>query len=280
MIARFKPTSRLMSAFAMAGVLVLACLTFTGAAQKERPARETPPVATRTERDERDRSVDVLKRELATIQEEIDRHEQRLEQLRRELRIPSQIADGDGHQPSPHAEVLRKLETLRIDAEAELQRVSTLHSALAGLPRNELRKIIQTAAPDQQLSILLERLADAEQKLASLSEQFAAGHPQVKALQRSHKTIDQQIDDRLDGILAGLKARRASAEVHAKQLATNIAEYRQSDIEAPIRYRRYFQTKRELETMYHVRDRLHLRLLEERIDAALPRKEPDSPPQR
>jgi hypothetical protein len=63
--------------------------------------------------------------------------------------------------------------------------------------------------------------------------------------------------------------------MHAKELATQIEEYRRRDIDAPTHYREYFNRKRELQNLYLVRDRLQLRLIEEKIDAAVPRKAKD-----
>lgn len=268
MISLFKPATRPLSIGAAVLVVAVACITFTGASPKPRKAQAPPS----PESDSRERALLTLENELHRIKAQINDSEKTLEHYRRELRIPSHIANGDGHQPGPHAETLRKLESLRIDAEADLQRISTLVDHLGAMPRQDLRKAIQTAVPDQQLSGLLERLADVELKLVSVQETFTADHPEVKALRRTWEKVNQQVDERLDGVLAGLRARRASSEAQAKQMKGQMEEYARDDIEAPIRYREYFNLKRELENLYIVRDRLHLRLLDEKIDAALPRK--------
>ena len=269
MITRFKPTTRFLSVAAAALVLTVACITFTGAAQKDKARREAPPA---TPANAHERSLEAFDKELAKIEAQIRDHEKRVEYLRHDLRIPSHIANGDGNQPGPESEILRKLEGLRIEAEADHQRISVLYDHLAGLGPQELRKIIQTAVPDQHVTPLFERLADAEQKLASLSHLYSAEHPEVKALTRSLEKINQQINERLEGVLAGLKARRDAAAVQEKELRGQIEEYRRRDIEAAISYRNFFNAKRALENLYTVRDRLHVRLLEEKIDAALPRR--------
>ena len=268
MISLFKPATRPLSICAAILVVAVACITFTGASPKPRKAQAPPS----PESDSRERAFLTLENELHRIKAQINDSEKILEHYRRELRIPSHIANGDGHQPGPHAETLRKLESLRIDAEADLQRISTLVDHLGAMPRQDLRKAILTAVPDQQLSGLLERLADVELKLVSVQETFTADHSEVKALRRTWEKVNQQVDERLDGVLAGLRARRASSEAQAKQMKGQIEEYARDDIAAPIRYREYFNVKRELENLYIVRDRLHLRLLDEKIEAALPRK--------
>lgn len=271
MITLFKPTRRLLTLLAGAAVLAIACVTFTGAAQKDK-AKVTPPKAAPRPAPTSDSSLRTLHVQLEEIESDVRQQQDRVEQLRHDLRIPSHIANGDGSQPGPYNENLRKLEGLSIEAEAELQRITTLYEHLAAFKRPELRKVIQTAAPDQQLYLLFDRLADAEQKYASLSQLYANEHPEVKSMRRVLEKIDQQINDRLEGILDGLKARRNSVAAQAKQLKSDVAEYAQRDLLAATSYREYFNAKRELENLYRVRDRLHLRLLEERIDAALPGK--------
>jgi uncharacterized protein involved in exopolysaccharide biosynthesis len=272
MISLFKPATRLLSISAAVLVLIVACITFTGAAQKQKSKPQPAPANASIDSAHRDKALRSLETELEKIEVQINDHERRVEQLRHDLRIPSHIASGNGNQPGPESEILRKLEGLRIETETDLQRISTLHEYLAGLSRPQLRKVIQTAAPDPQLSSLLDRLADNEQKYASLAELYAKDHPEVVALRRMREKIDQQINDRLEGILAGLKARRDSVAAQTKELKGQIEEYTQLDLDAPTKYREFFNTKRELENLYTVRDRLHLRLLEEKIDAALPRK--------
>lgn len=271
MISLFKPTPRSVSMLAAIGIVTIACVTFTGAAQKPKKAA-APAAKAAPESDSRALGLRTLETELERMRAQINEREAALDHRRRELRIPSHIANGDGNQPGPHAETLRKLEGLRIDAQAELQSLSTLLDHLTGLPRAELRKAILTGVPDQHLSVLIDRLAQAEEKLASLQETYDTNHPEVKALRRTWEKVNQQFDERLDGVMAGLKARRVSAEVQVKRLREQVEEYAQRDVEAPSKYREYFEIKRELQNLYAIRDRLHLRLLEEKIDAALPRK--------
>ena len=269
MISLFKPTTRFLSVTAAALVLTVACITFTGAAQKDKARRDARPA---TAANIREQSLEALDKELAKIEAQVQDQEKRVEHLRHDLRIPSHVANSDGNQPGPDNEILRKLVGLRIEAQADHQRISVLYDQLARLGLKELRKIIQTAVPDQQLTPLFERLADSEQRLASLSHLYAAEHPEVKALTRAVEKINQQIDERLEGVLAGLKARQDSVAIQEKELRRQIEEYAQRDLNASTKYRDFFNARRGLDNLYTVRDRLHLRLLEEKIDAALLRK--------
>lgn len=279
MIARFKPTTRIASICATIVLLALACITFTTAAQKEKatapkevdavPNGESskPPVPTVAQ----DTSLKILEQELQRLDRDIEQREAVMEKLRAKLRMPGYIARGDGTQAGPEAEALRQLESFRMDVSSRHQALVNLYEPLAKMSRAELRKSAMTVTPDSQLGLLCDRLAESEQRLALLLENKAEHHPEVAAQRRLIARINQQIEERLDGVLAGLKAKADSEHAHAQQIEKQIAELKEFDLENSARYREYFKMKRELENLMHVRDRLHTRIIEERIDSLLPR---------
>jgi polysaccharide biosynthesis transport protein len=168
-------------------------------------------------------------------------------------------------------ETLRKLEGLRIEAQADHASISTLYNQLKALDKPDLKKAVTVASPDQQLQTLMERLADTEQKLASLSEVYSAAHPEVSSLRKMFEQINRQVNDRLDGILAGLSAKTAQAKARLDELAREVDQAKNRDIRAAIDRRPYFQAKRDLESLQLVRERLTLRIIQEKVDAAIPR---------
>jgi succinoglycan biosynthesis transport protein ExoP len=168
-------------------------------------------------------------------------------------------------------ETLRKFEGLRIEAQAEYEQLNTLYSHLTNLTRPELKKAVMVASPDTQLGTLLERLADTEQKLASLSEIYSLEHPEIASLRKMFEKISTQVSDRLDGILEGLKAKTLSSKARLDRLQAEVNNAKNNDIKAAIDRRPYFQAKRDLESLQLVRERLTLRIIQEKVDAAIPR---------
>ena len=168
-------------------------------------------------------------------------------------------------------ETLRKFEGLRIEAQAEYERFNTLYSHLTNLSRPLLKKAVMVASPDPQLGVLLERLADTEQKLASLSEIYSPEHPEIASLRKMFDKITTQVNDRLDGILEGLKAKTLSSKAGLDRLQAEVDSAKSKDIKAAIDRRPYFQAKRDLESLQLVRERLTLRIIQEKVDAAIPR---------
>jgi polysaccharide biosynthesis transport protein len=168
-------------------------------------------------------------------------------------------------------ETLRKFEGLRIEAQAEYEGLNTLYSHLTNLSRPLLKKAVMVASPDPQLGILLERLADTEQKLASLSEVYSPEHPEIASLRKMFDKITTQVNDRLDGILEGLKAKTLSSKARLDRLQAEVDSSKSKDISTAIARRPYFQAKRDLESLQLVRERLTLRIIQEKVDAAIPR---------
>src|ERR1035441_6656220 len=86
------------------------------------------------------------------------------------------LASGEGTSPSITGDTLRKLESLRIESQAEHDRQQALLDRLKRLGKElgpeGLAQAIPTAVPDTLLSTLLEHLDTAEQQLASLSKEY------------------------------------------------------------------------------------------------------------
>ncbi len=195
-----------------------------------------------------------------------------VDRMKEELNIPDVEAQGfvtSGN--TSEQENLRKFEALRIEAQADYEQMNTLYSHLTNLSRIELRKAVATASPDPQLGSLLEQLNLSEQKLADMVETYSDQHPEVKRIRRVLEQINKQVNERLDGILEGLKARTSAQKAKLDRFITEVAVYRTIDIKKAIERRPYFQHKRDLESMQLVRERLALRIIGERVDLAIPR---------
>ena len=173
--------------------------------------------------------------------------------------------------PTVEPETLRKLEGVRIEAQAEHASISTLYSELSKLSRPDLKKAVAVATPDAQLGMLIDRQADAEQKLASMSEVFSPEHPEIVALTKTLSTINRQINERLEGILEGLKAKRSQYKARLDELTSEVDKAKKIDIDAAIERRPYFQAKRDMENLQLVRETLSRRITQEKVDAAIPR---------
>ena len=218
--------------------------------------------------------IDILNKQWSEQNIAVSNMQTQVDMLKEKLRISDFEAMAGGQFSSgstPEPEILRKLEAQRIDASAEFKRIDTLFIYLKNLQRADLKKALATASPDQQLTELMQQQALAEQKLADLIESVAVEHPDVKRITRVLAQITKQIDDRLDGIMKGLEARRDSEKAHLDELTNEAQKYRDYDITKAIERRPYWQAKRDLESQQMVRERLKLKIIQEEVDAAIPK---------
>ncbi len=191
------------------------------------------------------------------------------------LKIDLGISDTEGQTATmvgtPEPEILRKLSNMRIEAQADFKKLDALYQNFTNLSRVEFKKAVTIASPDPQLAFLQEYLARAEQRMAELAEGYGPDHPEVRAQRRLLEVIRQQVEDRLDGILTGLKARRDSSEAALNDLRAEEDKYHTFDVATAVKRRPYVQAKRDLENMQVIRERLNLHVIQEEIDQALPR---------
>ena len=250
MIAKYKTTPWLLSAAFALVLAALAGITFTRAADKPAPPAVAAPQP-------QTKGLDLLEREIAKQQEIV-----------RKLQAQSSVL-AENAETSGTAETLQKLRGQRIEAQAELVRLSSLYNSLKKLGREDLRNSINTASPDAHLSQLMQQRDAMEQKLVELVEQVAPEHPDVKRATRVLAQIDKQIYNRVQGIMSGLDARLAAEKAHLDALDKAIEEatarFRVNMKES----RPYQEALRELQAQEEILQRLRLRMVQERIDAAV-----------
>jgi succinoglycan biosynthesis transport protein ExoP len=217
------------------------------------------------------RGIETLEKEWAKQDKLVKEKQAEVDKMKNDLGISDWEAQQGYSMSTVEPETLRKLEGLRIEAQAEFAGINTLFQQLKDLPRPELKKAVTVAAPDPHLGLLLDRLAETEQKFAQLTEVYNLEHPELASLKKMLDRINQQVDDRLEGILRGLEAKTAQTKARLDALADAVQKAKDVDISSAIKRRPYFQAKRDLESLQLVRERLTLRIIQEKVDAAIPR---------
>lgn len=171
-------------------------------------------------------------------------------------------------------EALRRMEAIRLEAEADYVQLNKLYSSLTNLSRTEFKEAIQTANPDQQLAVLLEEQAKAEHRKALLEPDYSADHPEVQRVNKLLEKLDSQIEQRLNGILLGIKTRVEQYEARAKELARQVDEAKDKDLKAGQKMIPYMDAKKEYERASQVYDAITLRVIAAKVDNL---KVPSSP---
>ncbi len=272
MITRFKPTRWFVTL--AASILVLALGGFTLRTAEKSPTSQSAEnlpadFALKKPSEAGERGIKILEAELAGQQARIEQQQNKVAQLKAKLGVSDLVEAGVARSGS-EPEVWRQLQAMRIEAQAEVARSETMYRHLTNVTRVELRQIAPTACPDQLLTALLEQYSVTEQKLADLGEMYGKEHPEVKRCAKVLQKINLQIEERLDGILQGLKVKMEAEKARLAELSKQVEKSREQDIQSAIERRPFWDAKRELESLQQIRERLQLRLIQEKVDAAIP----------
>jgi len=192
----------------------------------------------------------LLREEIRVAEEELDsaRKQARLNLVsqsdvrakeRDVLRLRRQLAGmAVDSEPGLSAETLRHLEQVRIEASAQHAKQKNLLTMLRSLRPDELRKALPTAVSDAQLNNLMSELDLAEQNFLRIRHDVGPDHPDYKNSERLVADLNRKIDDRVDGVLTGLKVQVDSLEAYVESLVKQIEEQKQADHEKLERARR------------------------------------------
>ncbi len=150
--------------------------------------------------------------------------------------------------------------------------MSTLLDGLKLQSLEELRDSISTAYPDAQLDVLIRELHTGQQTLANHSIDLGELHPRIKGLEKVVATLEQQIDNRIQGVLAGLELKVRSAFAQVEQLQRDVTDAKKRESDMRENGRDYFDAKRALANKTRIRDTILFRVMQEKVDLALPKE--------
>ena len=189
------------------------------------------------------------------------------------LRVDLGISDAAGEESYSiiEPEIVRRYESSLIDARGVYTSMSTLFEGLKLQSPEELRDSISTAYPDSQLDVLIRELYTGQQTLANSSIDLGEEHPKIKGLKKVVATLEQQIEDRIQGVLAGLELKVSSAFAQVEQLQRDVSDAKKRESDMRETGREYFDKKRKLSNTTRIRDTILFRIMQEQVDLALPK---------
>ena len=215
------------------------------------------------------KGIDVLEDELKSYKEEIGDMQANVDKLRVDLGISD--AAGEESYSIIEPEIVRRYESGLIDARGVHTSMSSLLNGLKLQSLEELRDSISTAYPDGQLDVLIRELHTGQQTLANHSIDLGEEHPRIKGLEKVVATLEQQIDNRIQGVLAGLELKVRSAFAQVEQLQRDVTDAKKRESDMRETGRDYFDAKRKLSNTTRIRDTILFRIMQEQVDLALPK---------
>ena len=213
--------------------------------------------------------IQALSKRMEEINEKITGMQATVDRLRTDLGISD--AAGEESYSIIEPEIVRRYEAELITSKGVHTTQSTLLEGLKEQSVEQLRASILTAHPDAQLDVLVRELHTGQQTLANHSIDLGEQHPRIKGLKKVVTTLEGQIDDRIQGVLAGLELRVKSSKAQVEQLQRDVAEAKQRESDMREKGRKYFDAKRELSNTTRIRDTILFRIMQEEVDLELPK---------
>src|SRR6266850_883884 len=171
-------------------------------------------------RQQTQKGIDKLREQAEQQLERVRTVQERIERLRKELNVPvvnavklSDLA-------------MEQLNTQLNEARAEAVAREVQLNEVMKLTPQQLRSAVTTFTTDANVQSLLQNLTDAETHLETLKEDFGPEHPPVLALLATRDKLQDQLNERLEGIKRGLEVqfRVAKARVDELQKQFDIAK--------------------------------------------------------
>ena len=217
------------------------------------------------------KGIDSLKSRMGEMNTEISDMQSNVDKFRTDLGISD--AAGEESYSIIEPEIVRRYEVELIAAKGVHTTQSSLLDGLKEQSAEELRASILTAHPDAQLDALTREFHTGQQTLANQSIDLGDQHPRIKGLKKVVATLEEQIDNRIKGILAGLELRVNSSMAQVEQLKRDVEDAKKRESDMREKGREYFNAKRELANTTRIRDTILLRVMQEEVDLELGSKE-------
>ena len=226
----------------------------------------------RTRKEMSDRGILALRKRLDEQTKQVKEAQAALQQEREEKQISDAVAEGSSATYTLEPATVARWEGEANSAEASYIASKTLLEELIAKRDRKQMAAIAVAYNDTQLAVLFEKKLEAEVQMVGLLPDLGDQHPTILKAKGILEEINKQIDMRVEDVIAGLSSRTKASEATWKNMANKVTSAKELEISAGSKYRKYFQIKRELESLQRVRDALVLRILQESIDKDIPKE--------
>jgi capsular exopolysaccharide synthesis family protein len=215
--------------------------------------------------------IQALRKELADQEAKVRAAQTNVDRLRELYNIADAMAVADSPTMLMSAEQYRKLESNKIELEAQLMREETLLDSLKAMPRDKIVYALPTAAPDPALTSLVEQKSLAEQALIVKQKDYGVEHPEVVKLRSQIDDLKSKLDNQVEGILLGLDSRVSAVREQLNKLKNEVDKAKANDIATARQTQPYWEAKRDLDNLQRFSQVLSMKITSENIEASLPK---------
>jgi capsular exopolysaccharide synthesis family protein len=224
-----------------------------------------------TRRQNTEKGLEVLEDQYLDESNQIESAQNQIEDLRRNLGITVDQADAPGYTGSLTTEQLQALHSQLIEDEHTYKEKAVELDQLKSYDKKRLRDVLPNVVNDPALAELLEKLHESEQHLATLEIDYTTNDFNVTRVQAMINTLNQQIDDRVTGILSTLESEVTSKKAALDALTQSVEDAKAQDISESAKFQPYYDAKRNLEQLRDQHRLLYAKIESEKLDAEIPK---------
>ena len=194
-----------------------------------------------------------------------------VDQLRKDLSI--QDTDPQSFLPSPTIsnEQLRQYHQMMLEGQTRYNRIKAQLTQLKALDPSQLKDVLPQINPDTVLSSLLDKLHESQQAYVRLTNDYSTNNPDVIRVSSLIKEVNQQIDDRVNGIMVGMENNLNTEKAALDTLQSEVESAKDKDEDEAVRGQPYWEAKRRLANMVDFHKIFDARIKAEQIDLAIPK---------
>ena len=214
---------------------------------------------------------------LAALQDQYDQEEQEIsmvqsnvDELRKNLAIVD-YASSTTYNPSMSEEQMRQLNQQRIEYERDYTESQSQLNDLKAYNIKQLRDVLPSVFPDQNLQSLLDKLHESEQNFAVLTNDYSLTNVVVLRVQSEIDTLNQQVDDRVVGLMAGISSKVDSQKAALSDITKEVNDAKNRDLADSAKNQPYYDAKRNLDQLTEQHRLLYLKMDAEKVDAYIPK---------
>jgi len=215
--------------------------------------------------------IKVLEDQFQAEEQQIQNVQSNVDFLRKELKIN----DNDPNATSPSStltqEQLHDYNNRQIEGETIHMKLEKQLTQLKALNPVKLRDVLPTVVADSALSDLLGKLHEAKQQFVTLTNDYGAASHDIARVQSLMEELNHQIDDRVNGIMAGMENQLESEKASLEALTASVETAKQNDQAEAIRGQPYWHEKRKLENMIEFHKLLAAKIESEKLDVSIPK---------
>jgi capsular exopolysaccharide synthesis family protein len=215
--------------------------------------------------------ISVLEQGFQAEDEQIQAMQTNVDFLRTNLNIVDFDPNSVGPSPTISQADLQRYNDQKIERESTYVQDEKKYTELTNYDKVKLRDVLPTISPDVALSDLLSNLHLSEQKLVQMTNDLGLENPQVINLQSLIDKLNTQIDDRVDGIMAGLDSQLKSEKASLDVLTATVQDAVDKDRAEAERGQPYWEAKQKLESMQEFHKLLQAKIASDKLDLTLPK---------